>query len=83
MIDPREDVRSAECPPDPFSDWLLSLSEDVLTVGISYGELQHPMIALTVAIILLIAIVIFASVIVRLVRRRFRCVHAASRVRSG
>jgi hypothetical protein len=62
---------AANTSPEPFSNWLLSLSEDALAVGISYGALQHPMVALTVAIVLLIAIVFFASMIVRFVRRRF------------
>jgi hypothetical protein len=63
---------AANTSPEPFSNWLLSLGEDVLAVGISYGALLHPMIALTVAVALLIAIVCFASLIVRFVRRRFR-----------
>jgi len=63
---------AANTSPEPFSNWLLSLGEDVLAVGISYGALRHPMVALTVAVILLIAIVCFASMIVRFVRRRFR-----------
>ena len=62
---------------------LLSLGEDVLAVGISYGALQHPMIALTVAIILLVAIVFFASMIVKFVRRRFRRVHEAYSTPNG
>jgi hypothetical protein len=68
---------AANTSPEPFSNWLLSLGEDVLAVGISYGALQHPMIALGVAIVLLVAIVFFASMIVRFVRRRFRRVHEA------
>jgi hypothetical protein len=70
---------AANTSPEPFSNWLLSLGEDVLAVGISYGALQHPMIALTVALILLIAIVCSASLIVRFVRRRFRPVDSSSR----
>jgi len=62
---------AANTSPEPFSNWLLSLGEDALAVGISYGALRHPMVALTVAVILLIAIVCFASMIVRFVRRRF------------
>jgi hypothetical protein len=68
---------AANTSPEPFSNWLLSLGEDALAVGISYGALQHPMVALTVATALLIAIVFFASMIVRFVRRRFRRMRAA------
>src|SRR5215208_4183164 len=37
---------AANTSPEPFSNWLLSLGEDVVAVGISYGALQHPMVAL-------------------------------------
>ena len=63
---------AANTSPEPFSNWVLSLGEDVLAVGISYGALQHPMAALGVAIVLLAIIVLCASMIVRAVRRRFR-----------
>ena len=62
---------AANTSPEPFSNWLLSLSEDVLAVGISYGALRHPMIALTLAVVLLIVILACASLIVRALRRRF------------
>ena len=74
---------AANTSPEPFSNWLLSLGEDILAVGFSYGALQHPMIALTVAIILLVAIVFFASMIVKFVRRRFRRVRDAYSSSSG
>jgi len=56
--------------PEPFSYWFLSLSEDVIAVGISYLALQHPVIASVVAIALLVAIISSAWLIVRVVRRR-------------
>jgi len=62
---------AANTSPEPFSNWLLSFSEDVLAVGISYGALRHPMIALTLAVVLLIVILACASLIARAVRRRF------------
>ena len=62
---------AANTSPEPFSNWLLSFSEDVLAVGISYGALRHPMIALTLAVVLLIVILACASLIVRALRRRF------------
>jgi hypothetical protein len=62
---------AANTSPEPFSNWLLSFSEDVLAVGISYGALRHPMIALTLAVALLVVILACASLIVRAVRRRF------------
>jgi len=63
---------AANTSPEPFSNWALSLGEDVLAVGISYTALQHPIVALVIALLLLVVIVFFASMIVRFVRRRFR-----------
>jgi hypothetical protein len=68
---------AANTSPEPFSNWLLSLGEDVLAVGISYGALTHPIIALAIAVGLLVAIVACTSMIIRAVRRRF------GRVREG
>jgi hypothetical protein len=61
---------AANTSPEPFSNWLLSLGEDALAVGISYGALTHPLIALTIAVVLLIVIAACASIIIRAVRRR-------------
>ena len=62
---------AANTSPEPFTNWLLSFGEDVLAVGISYGALKHPMVALTIAVVLLIVILASASLIVRAIRRRF------------
>ncbi len=62
---------AANTSPEPFSNWLLSFSEDVLAVGISYGALRHPMIALTLSVALLLVMLACASLIVGAVRRRF------------
>ena len=63
---------AANTSPEPFSNWALSLLEDGIAVGLTYLALEHPYIALVVALVLLVAIILFASVLVRLVRRRFR-----------
>jgi hypothetical protein len=57
--------------PEPFSNWVLSLSEDAVAIGLSYFALQHPYAAAVVAIVLLVAMITLASYIVRWVRRRF------------
>jgi len=57
--------------PEPFSNWVLSLSEDAVAIGLSYFALQHPYAAAVVAVLLLIAMITLASYIVRWVRRRF------------
>jgi hypothetical protein len=61
---------AANTSPEPFSNWLLSLGEDVIAAGISYGALTHPVIALAIAVALLVVIAACASIIVRAVRRR-------------
>jgi hypothetical protein len=55
---------AANTTPEPFSNWVLSFSEDFAT--------QYPMIALAIALVLLGLIVAFASVLIRFARRRFR-----------
>jgi uncharacterized protein DUF4126 len=57
--------------PEPFSNWVLSLSEDAVAIGLSYFALQHPYAAALVAIVLLAAMITLASYIVGWVRRRF------------
>lgn len=62
---------AANASPEPFSNWILSFVEDVVAIGLTYGAVQHPKIALAIALTLLVLIVVFASVLVRWVRRRF------------
>jgi len=56
--------------PEPFSNWVLSLGEDAVAIGLSYFALQHPYTAAAIAIVLLIAMITLASYIVGWVRRR-------------
>ena len=63
--------------PEPFSNWVLSFGEDILAMGISYAALQHPWLALTIAVALLLIILSFATVLIRAVRRRFSRAPAA------
>jgi hypothetical protein len=60
----------ANTSPEPFSNVLLSLAEDVFVVGLMYAAVEHPMLALAIAISLLGLIAVFASVLVRAIRRR-------------
>jgi hypothetical protein len=61
----------ANTSPEPFSNWLLSLGEDVFVVGLGYLAMQYPLAALVVAGVLLVLIATFAVIIVRTVRRWF------------
>ena len=62
---------AANTSPEPLSNWLLSLGEDVLAVGISYGALAHPILTLAITAVLLLIILACASLVIRAVRRRF------------
>ena len=61
----------ANASPEPFSNWILSITEDVFVVGLGMLALKHPVIALAVVALCLILMVTFAAWIYRAVRRRF------------
>ena len=61
----------ANASPEPFTNWMLSLAEDLLVVGLGFLALKHPVAALVVAVILIALVVVFAAVIVRTVKRWF------------
>jgi hypothetical protein len=61
----------ANTSPEPFSNWILSLGEDLFVVGLGYLALQYPGAALIVAAILLTFIAVFFVVIIRTVGRWF------------
>ena len=62
---------AANTSPEPFSNWILSFTEDVFVIGLTYFAVQHPLWATLIALVLLVAIVACASAIVRALRRRF------------
>lgn len=61
----------ANTSPEPFSNWILSVGEDLFVVGLGFLALKYPLIALGVAAVLLVVIAVFAAVIVRTVRGWF------------
>jgi uncharacterized membrane protein YccF (DUF307 family) len=61
----------ANTSPEPFSNWFLSLGEDLFVVGLAYLALQYPIAALVVATVLVGLMLVFASVIIRTTRRWF------------
>jgi hypothetical protein len=67
---------AANASPEPFSNWFLSLGEDVFVVGLGYLTMSHPLAALIVGLVLLVVIASFAVAIIRTVRRWFRRVSA-------
>jgi hypothetical protein len=62
---------AANTSPEPFTNWGLSLVEDVFVVGLGMLTLALPVVALLVALGLLALIALFSVVITRAIRRRF------------
>jgi hypothetical protein len=62
----------ANASPEPFSNWALSLGEDLFVVGLGVLALKYPAAAAIVVIVCLALIVAFAAWIVKAVKRRFR-----------
>ena len=62
---------AANTSPEPFSNWALSLGEDLFVVGLSALALQYPIAAAVVVILGVVVMMVFATWIVRAVRRRF------------
>jgi len=59
----------ANTSPEPFTNWILSLAEDVFVLGLSYLALAHPVAALVVVAIVLTILATFAVLMIRSVRR--------------
>jgi hypothetical protein len=61
----------ANASPEPFSNWALSIAEDLFVVGLGALALKYPAAAAVVVIVCLALIVAFAAWIAKAVRRRF------------
>ena len=62
----------ANTSPEPFSNWILSLSEDVFVVSLGFIALKYPLIAAAVVLVAVVLMIVFATWIARAVRRRWR-----------
>jgi hypothetical protein len=62
---------AANASPEPFSNWALSIGEDLFVVTLGVLALKYPAAAAVVVIICIALIVVFAAWIVKAVRRRF------------
>jgi hypothetical protein len=62
----------ANASPEPFTNWILSLTEDVFVVGLGMVALKYPIAAAVVVVIGVVLIAVFASWIIRAIRRRWR-----------
>jgi Domain of unknown function (DUF4126) len=61
----------ANASPEPFTNWILSLAEDVFVVGLGTLALKYPAAAALVVIICVVLMITFATWIIRAVKRRF------------
>lgn len=61
----------ANTSPEPFSNWILSLAEDVFVVGLGFIALKYPVAAAIVVAVSVVLIVVFLTWIVRGVKRRW------------
>jgi nicotinamide riboside transporter PnuC len=62
---------AANTSPEPFSNWLLSITEDVFVVGLGFVALKYPVLAAIIVIIGTALIAVFAVWIVKAARRRW------------
>src|SRR5687768_13125212 len=62
----------ANTSPEPFSNWILSVSEDIFVVSLGFLALKYPLVATLVVFVAVGLIIIFAAWIARAVRRRWR-----------
>jgi hypothetical protein len=61
----------ANTSPEPFSNWILSITEDLFVVGLGFLALQYPTLAALLVIAAVVLMIVFAAWIVRAVRRRW------------
>lgn len=61
---------AANASPEPFSNWFLSLAEDLFVIGLSVITLKYPLIALGVSAVILLVIVLTARTIWKWLRKR-------------
>ena len=62
----------ANTSPEPFSNWILSLGEDAFVVTLGLLALKFPVIAALVVVVGVIMIAMFATILIRAIRRRWR-----------
>lgn len=61
----------ANASPEPFTNWALSIGEDIFVVSLGFLALKYPAIAAIVVIVSLAIIIALSAWIIRAVRRRF------------
>ena len=59
----------ANTSPEPFSNWILSIGEDIFVIGLGFLALKYPTVAALVVIAAVILMIVFAAWITRAVKR--------------
>jgi hypothetical protein len=67
----------ANASPEPFTNWILSIGEDLFVVGLGTLALKYPAAAAIVVLVCLVLMIAFATWIIRAVKRRFARTTAA------
>ena len=62
----------ANTSPEPFSNWLLSLGEDAFVITLGVIALKYPVVAALVVVVSVVLIALFAAMMTRAIRRRWR-----------
>jgi len=62
----------ANASPEPFSNWILSFTEDLFVIGLGFLALKYPVAAGAVVIVGIAVIAVFAHWIIRALRSKFR-----------
>jgi hypothetical protein len=58
--------------PEPFTNWILSFSEDLFVVSLGFIALKYPLAATLIVLVALTLMAVFAAWIFRAVKRRWR-----------
>jgi hypothetical protein len=61
----------ANTSPEPFSNWILSISEDVFVLSLGFIALKYPVVAAVIVIVGVALMLVFATWIARAVKRRW------------
>jgi Domain of unknown function (DUF4126) len=61
----------ANTSPEPFSNWILSFSEDLFVIGLATLALKYPIAAAVIVVVAVVMILTFAGWIVSALRRRW------------
>lgn len=60
---------AANASPEPFSNWALSLAEDIFVVILGFITLQYPLVALAVSLVILVVLAVTVRFVWRWLRR--------------